>query len=195
MNPNGKVINNEHINSSTADLTIDNGYSFGPVTRTAAWAFMAFGVLAMYFGGGGIFFGILVTLAGLFALTSKHGTQLCFSNNCMREYGAFFGIKTGKWFPTHGLPDITVMKLGRKREVAIMIPVVGNVSPGFEMDATVNEVYLLSSNHRKRVLIKVCKSSKEGFAFAKDLAEKMGKKLVEFNPQISEASKAIKNRR
>jgi len=186
-----------HGSNSKADLTIDNGFSFGPATRAAAWAFIAFGIMAIYWGGGGIFFGVLVSLAGIFALTSKHGTQVSFSNNYIREYSVVFGVKSGKWKSTIALPDLTVMKLGRKREVGNFIPSMpgSTLATGFEMDATVNEIYLLTADHRKRVLIKVCKSTKEAFAFAKDLAAKMEKNLVSFNPKISEASKAIKARR
>lgn len=191
MKENDSLVDENPAIHSTADITIDNGYNFGPATRATAWAFLAFGVFAIYMGGGGIFIGIFTILAGFFALTSKNGTQVCLSNGYIREYSAVLGLKTGKWQTTAALPDITVMKLGKKRETAGFIPgLPGMPTVGMEMDASVNEVYLLSADHRKRVLLKVCNSAKEGFEFAKDLALKMGKNVVEFNPKISEVTLA-----
>ena len=84
------------------------------------------------------------------------------------------------------LPDITVMKLGKKAGI------VGIRTGGITMerDVSVNEVYLLSANHRKRILVKVCQSQKEGVEFAKEIAQKMGKNFVAFNPPVSEKTKA-----
>jgi hypothetical protein len=183
-------------NSSVADITVDNGFNFGPATRTGAWLFAAFGLYGIYMGGGGIFFGVFLLLAAIFALTSKHGVQISLSNNYIREYSSVFGIKSGKWKSTLGLTDITVIKLGKKIRMGNFLPAVVATPVGsIEIDASVNEVYLLTADHRKRILVKVCKSAKEGFEFAKEISSRMGKNLVNFNPKISEATKAMKARR
>lgn len=186
MSEDDKIIDGDSITNSKADLTIPNGYSFGPATRMTAIGLLIFGCFAFYMGGGGYFIGPTIIVASLFALTAKHGTEISYSNNYIREYSVSFGFKTGKWIPTIMLPDITVLKLGKKAGVASFRT--GGIA--LERDASVNEVYLLSANHRKRILVKVCQSQKEGVEFAKELAQKMGKNFVAFNPPVSEKSKA-----
>jgi len=186
MIENDKIIDGDSITNSKADISISNGFSFGPATRAMAVAMLILGFFAFFMGGGGYFIGATIIMASLFALTAKHGTEISFSNNYIREYSWSFGFKTGKWIPTIMLPDITVMKLGKKAGI------VGIRTGGITMerDVSVNEVYLLSANHRKRILVKVCQSQKEGVEFAKEIAQKMGKNFVAFNPPVSEKTKA-----
>lgn len=97
-----------------------------------------------------------------------------------------FGIKSGKWESSLLLPDLCVLKIGKTQSVANSRT--GGI--GTDMDVSKNEVYLLSANHRKKILIKTCDSKAKAVAFAEDLAQKMGKNFVEFNPKISEQTKA-----
>ena len=178
------LIDSDNITKFNPDIVIKNGFSFGPVTRLVSGVLIVFGALAIISGGGGYFLGPIICLAALFA--SSYGAEISLSNNYIREYTSTFGFKTGKWVSTIGLPDIAVMKLGKTRGVA-------NIRTGgtaFEVDASANEVYLLSANHRKRVLVKVCQSRSDGVEFATQLAKQMGKNFVPFNPSVSEKSKA-----
>jgi hypothetical protein len=186
MSSTDTLVDNDHITNSKADISIDNGFSFGPATRIVAVALIIFGVLALLSGGPGFFLGPLVLLAALFAVTSKHGVEISFSNNYMREYGQALGIKTGKWMSTITLPDIAVLRLAKRQ--GVVNPATGGMA--MDRDVSANEVYILSANHRKKVLLKVCKSKNEAEEFAKMLAGKMGKNFVPFNPVVSESTKA-----
>lgn len=186
MSNSNELVDNDHISNSKADISISNGFNFGPATRMIAGIMISLGVFAILSGAAGYFLGPVIMLAGFYALTSKFGTEISLSNNYIKEYSALLGIKSGKWQSTLMLPDICVIKLGKTRSVANART--GGI--GAEVDASVNEVYLFSANHRKRILIKTCKSKKEADEFAKDLAQKMGKNYTAFNPQISEQTKA-----
>ncbi|MBI3133233.1 MAG: hypothetical protein HYZ14_01025 [Bacteroidetes bacterium] len=186
MGTNDQLVDNDHITNSTADIRISNGFSFGPATRLVAGVMVVLGAFALLSGGAGFFLGPIILLAALFALTSKFGTEISLSNNYIKEYSVAFGIRSGKWQSTLMLPDLCVIKLGKTRGVANTYT--GGI--GTEVDASKNEVYLLSANHRKKVLMKVCNSKKEAENFARDLAQKMGKNYVPFNPKISEQTKA-----
>jgi len=186
MSKNDQLVDNDHISNSKADISISNGFSFGPATRFLAGILAAFGLLAVLTGGPGLFVGPVICLMSFFALTSKFGTEISLSNNYIREYGSVFGIKSGKWESSLLLPDLCVLKIGKTQSVANSRT--GGL--GTDMDVSKNEVYFLSANHRKKILIKVCNSKAEALNFAQDLAQKMGKNLAEFNPKISDQSKA-----
>jgi len=186
MSNNDQLVDNDHISNSKPDIRISNGYSFGPATRLVAGVLLILGLLATLSGRGGYIIGPIISLAALFALTSKFGTEISLANNYIREYAVVFGIKGGKWQSTLLLPDLCVIKIGKTRSVASART--GGI--GAEVDASENEVYLFSANHRKRVLIKTCKSKKQAIDFASELAQKMHKNFVDFNPKISDQSKA-----
>ncbi len=180
------ILDDGEIRSFTIDVSVDNGYNFGTTTRFVAWLMLAFGLVFLVNGGPGYFIGPVVLLASTFVLTSKYGTHICLSNKYIREYSTLYFFKRGNWIPTHTLPDVSVLRIGRA---------IGQVrySTGAEInsvDVTMSEVYLLSQNHRMKVLLKVCKSTKEANLFAAEMAEKMGKNFVPFNPVISEKTKA-----
>ncbi len=186
MSKKDQLVDNDHISNSKADISISNGFSFGPATRFVSALLAVFGVFALLTGGPGLFVGPVITLMALFALTSKFGTEISLANNYIREYGSVFGIKSGKWESSLMLPDLCVLKIGKTQSVANSRT--GGI--GTDMDVSKNEVYLLSANHRKKILIKTCDSKAKAVAFAEDLAQKMGKNFVEFNPKISEQTKA-----
>lgn len=186
MSKNDQLVDNDHISNSKADISISNGFSFGPATRFLAGILGVFGVVAVLTGGPGLFIGPVLILMSLFALTSKFGTEISLSNNYIREYGSAFGIKSGKWESSLLMPDLCVLKIGKTQSVANSRT--GGIAT--DLDVSKNEVYLLSANHRKKILVKVCNSKAEGLKFAQELAQKMGKTVAEFNPKISEQTKA-----
>jgi hypothetical protein len=176
----------EELTNCKADLKFHNGYGFGSTTRGVAGVLILLGVFAIISGGAGFFIGPVITLACIYALTSTYGTEISLSNQHVREYHTAFGIKSGKWVPTSTFPDIAVMRIGKSKGVV-------NYRTGgtaLEVDASANEVYLLSANHRAKILLRTCKSKSEAEKFATEIAEKMNKKFVTFNPVISEKTKA-----
>lgn len=191
MHKDTDLIDNESITNHSADITVKNGFSFSSITRTLGVCLLVLSLLAISSGGGGLIIGSVIFLASLFAITSTHGVEISLSTNYIREYSSAFGIKSGKWQSTLLLPDICILTIGKTVTMPGGSMAMGTMvgASNIELDATKTEVYLMSANHRKRVLIKICKSKREADSFAQELAQKMNKRLAVFNPQISEQSK------
>lgn len=185
MNELKDTLDSGSITESKADITFKNGFSFGQGLRIALGILGFFGLMALISGGAGFIIGPIIVSISAYVLTSTYGTEISLSNNYVRAYTRSFGIKRGKWVPTVLLPDMTVLKMGKAMG---MNQVFG---PGeVKIESTVYEVYLLSANHRKRILLKETTDGKEAFIVAQELSEKMGKNLVAFNPVISKATRA-----
>ncbi|MCB9222883.1 MAG: hypothetical protein H6582_01795 [Crocinitomicaceae bacterium] len=180
-----EIIDNSEISDHTADITYNNGFSFSFMPRILAVIFLLMGITMLLSGGIGYYMGSVATFVSLFALTSTHGVDVCLSSKYVREYHKrFFFFKTGKWKSTYTYPDICVLKLGKSSTISDLT---GGVTT--TLDASMNEVFLMSANHRKRIFVKTCKSLKEAVEIAEFLAEKLDKKVAPFNPEISEKTK------
>ncbi|MEO9531912.1 MAG: hypothetical protein ABJG68_15835 [Crocinitomicaceae bacterium] len=186
-----ELIDNGSISEHTVDLTYKNGLSFTGNTRLLGFIVILMGPIAIFTGDvAGLVIGPVLVLGGGFVLTSQYGTDICLSNKYVREYNKVFFIKTGKWRTTAPYTDICITKIGKTQTRADMT---GAVST--EIDVSKNEVYLFTSDHRKRFLLKVCKSAKEAAKIADELAEKLDKKVAIFSPKLSSATKARLQRR
>lgn len=177
-----EVLDNAGIIAHQSDIQIDNGASFTPRIKFMAAIFGFAGILSCFSGAGGLIFGLLVIFGSLFILTSRYGTDISLSTNYVREYHKrFFFWKSGKWLPLSAFSDICILKLGRKRTSSDLTMMVST-----DIDVSKNEVYLMTHDHRRRFLLKICQSQKEALAFAEEMCEKLNKKLAKFNPQISQ---------
>ena len=145
-----ELIDNSQITGHQADIVIDNGYSFTSRLRIAASLFGILSVLMIFSGGPGIIIGPLIFLGCSFLLTSKHGVDISLKTGYVREFGEkFFVFKSGKWLPLAAYSDICILKLGKTRRHS---DITGGVST--DIDASKNEVYLMTYDHRKRFLLK-----------------------------------------
>lgn len=184
------TIDSDLITGSKADLTYKNGYTFSFGLRVAISILSVFGVFAIVSGGPGYIIGPIILFFGSYALTSTYGTDVSLSNNYVRVYSSSYGIKRGKWVPTVLMPDITVLKMGKS---VGMNQIFG---PGeVKLEKAVYEVYVLTANHRKRLLLCETESGKTAFETAKMLADKMEKNLVQFNPIISQRTRNMRYER
>ena len=167
-----------------SEIEIDNGHSFTKNLRIASAVFLLVSVLMLLTGGAGFIIGPVLFLGATFLLTSKHGADISLSTNYVREYHKkFFVFKSGKWLPLAAYSDICILKLGKTRRHT---DITGMVST--DIDSSQIEVYLLTHDHRRKFLLKICKSGKEATDFADEMAEKLGKKITAYNPQISKQS-------
>lgn len=189
---NDELLDNDQTNLHTAEISFKNGRSFSGMVRFFGVALMLVGCSAiMSLSIGGIFIGLIIFGGGGFLFTSTYGTDICNRTNHVREYHEIFFIKTGKWKSAAPYSDICIIKLGK---TAIRSDLAGTNSTG--IDVSKSEVYLMTYDHRKRFLLKVCNSAKEAVKEAEFLADILDKKMTVFNPQISEATKArLRHRR
>lgn len=183
MNSKNDIIDAAQIIRADIDLSYRNGYAFSRGLR-ATLGFLGFlGLLAILSGDSGLIIGPIILVIAIYILTSTYGTEITLEKNYIRNYTTSFGIKKGKWLPSLNYPDITILKTGKGVQ---MNQVFG---PGkVELKEDVYEIHLLSANHRKRILIKEVKNLKDAFILAEELANKMDKNLVQFNPKISQAT-------
>ncbi|MEX1000874.1 MAG: hypothetical protein WDZ35_02035 [Crocinitomicaceae bacterium] len=178
---NDELLDNDPISKHTVDISYNNGHTFGVSPRVFAGIFTLFGLLMILSGGAGFFVGPLVLLIGLFVLTSIVGTDICYRTKYVREYHKRFFIKTGKWKSTQTYPDLCILKLGKSKRQSDMSSAVST-----DIDISKNEVYLMTANHRKRILIRTCDNLAQAKETAELLAEKLGKSIQPFRPAITQ---------
>lgn len=186
-----ELLDDESISNHQVDKSISNGSSFDNRMIFFGVGMLIFGVLALSGGNAGFILGPILLLAGGFILTSQQGVDLSLSTNYFREYHQrFFLFKSGKWLPLSAFSDICVLKIGRSKTVGDLT---GTVTT--DLDASKNEVFLMTHDHRKRLLIKSCNSFKEADQFAKNLAEELGKNYTKYNPKLTEKTRQRLSRR
>lgn len=180
-----ELLDNKGITDHKAEIEIINGHSFTKNLRIAAGAFTLVGVLMILTGGPGFIIGPPILLGCIFLLTSQHGTEISLSTNYVRNFHKkLFFFKSGKWLPLNAYSDICILKIGKTRRHQ---DITGMVST--DIDSSEIEVYLMTHDHRKRLLLKACKSGKEAQEYANEMAEKLDKKLAAYNPQMSAKTK------
>lgn len=180
------LIDNAGSKEHSADISYKNGMSFSGMTRFFGVALLIVGFSALVSGSiAGFVIGLVLIGGGGFICTSSYGTDISTSTNHAREYHQIFYIKTGKWKTIAPYSDLCVIKIGK---TAKRTDLTGANSTG--LDKSKNEVYLMTYDHRKRFLVKVCNTVREANEESEFLADALDKKVAAFNPKISEATQA-----
>jgi hypothetical protein len=183
---NDDLLDSNHIRDHTADVTFKNGKSFSSMTRFFGAAILIVGLGLLLAGSvSGFILGLILIGGGGFIFTSTYGTDISTSTNYIREYHQIFFVKTGKWKTSAPYSDICIIKISK---TAIRSDLAGANSMG--IDISKNEIYLMTHDHRKRFLLKICKTSKEAAKEAKQLADVLDKKLAVFSPALSAVTQA-----
>ena len=108
---------------------------------------------------------------------SRHGVHISFKTKSISQFDYSISFSRKKWKPTEVLPDICILKIGRKDVVH------GRFCSGtVSTDSSKNEVYFMTRDHRHRLLIKTGDSVQEAKETADYLSKKLDKKVVLFNP-------------
>ena len=174
-----------------AELTYKNGAVFNKTMRILLGVICSFLLLAVLtLNIVPILIGLVFFPIGIYAFTAFHGTEISFSDCAVRAYTSSYGVKKGRWESTNLLPDITVMA----NSAGV---VMSNMYAGGHtvLKTKIYQVVLLSANHRKKVIVCEKTDPDQAFEVAKMLAEKMDKKIVEFNPVISQQTMDRRYRR
>jgi hypothetical protein len=178
---NEELLDNEEISNHSSDIQIKNGSSFSFRIKGLAILILFMGVLTTSVGGFTSVIGLALIFAAIFIITSRYGVDISLSTNYVREYHKRFFIKKGKWLPLAAYSDICILKIRKTRTTSDITGVAST-----KLDASKNEVYLMTYDHRRRFLLKICKSQKEAIAFAEEMCETLEKKLSIYNPKISQ---------
>lgn len=188
------VLDNDEHDNHTIDYTFNHGASFGAPARIAASIFGVFFSIIFFLSiinGAilGVFISLLFLIPILFVITAHTGVMLCVQSKYFKEYSTFVGVKYGKWKSSRGLTDVAILTIRKRKRVSSAFG-----AGAIDIENKETGIYFLIPNHRKRVLIKVCKYKNEADQSGKDLADVLGKKFTVFNPEVSEASKARRYR-
>jgi hypothetical protein len=132
-----------------------------------------------------IFAGLALLLITGFIVFSKNGICISANTKNYKSYISFLGIKFGKWQQLNGYTDIALLR----KTVSIRAFSRANVSAETSLE-TYFEICLLSPNHRKKLIVARFKDDEIAFDAAHKMAEKLNMKYAEYNPIISDATKA-----
>jgi hypothetical protein len=125
------------------------------------------------------FIGSISLILGLFLATAKDGIILNKENNKFKKAIFFLGLEPGSWKSLERFTDISILT--------------GNIGLGFYRLITsrnssafhskkVFEVYMLSENHRERIILKRYKQEDKAAVFSQDIAHRLGMELTVFSP-------------
>lgn len=185
-----ETLDSDSISNHKAELSISNGMSFDSRIMVAAVIGVLLALAMLLSGGPGYLFGPALLFGSSFVFTSSYGTDISLTTNYAREYNKRFGFKTGKWLPMAAYSDIVILKIGRSQKTSDFT---GAVST--KIDVSKNEVYLMTHDHRKRLLLKVCNSYEDAIKFSEEISNKLDKKVAVFNPKLTQKTRERLQRR
>jgi hypothetical protein len=125
-----------------------------------------------------------IVLLGSFMWSSSYGIQIDVEQNKFREYASIFGIKYGEWKSLDKTPFISIVK-GRS---GMTVYSRSNRSTSVVDDRY--EVCLLNNSHRARVVIQKFENKNTAMNYANEIASKLDKTVVQFNPVVSQKTKS-----
>ncbi|HEY6160536.1 MAG TPA: hypothetical protein VI112_04915 [Bacteroidia bacterium] len=128
---------------------------------------------------GRFIFGTLLTVVSAFAATLGSGVYIDTANRKMKQYSSSFGIKRGEWRGMEAYPFLTLFKSN------LVSSVQSRGGATLNLAETVFDVYLLSANHRERILVYSCESKEKADQMARVLGKKLEKQVVIYNPKSS----------
>ena len=155
-------------------IKFDHGHSFPAPLRIGGGLFTLFGIIGVIELS---VFALALLLVGLYILSSRTGMILDTENRRFMEYTELFMIKRGKWKELIGYPDLAVLRIQYgARTMTRGMQQIDNKEVYFE-------VFMLTANHRKRVLISKHPDIASAQEKAKELAGLLGLNYVKFQPK------------
>ncbi len=158
------------------------GNSFPPAMVFAGYVIIAVGLVLMW-ESPSAGFGVAV-FGGLISLT-RSGMLVDFTNKKYKDYTSFFGIRQGNWNSLDAYPYISVLH----RKVTTTAFSRAN-RPTTTGSKTYYDIFLLNSTHRKKLMIKRHMERDQAIIDAKELAGKLGLQLTDYNPAVSQKTRA-----
>lgn len=146
------------------------------------YVILFFGVLALLASGSWValvFSFVLLTLGGFLALT-RTKTVIDTDKHRIKMVTSLFFVPTGKWVEMQKYPEISVLKSRRGFRAYG-----GRSNQSTANVQTYFDVMLLSSNHRKKLVLATHDGYEKALEEAHKLAGQLGKPVVKFAPKIS----------
>ena len=114
----------------------------------------------------------------LMPLTCSWGTELDLKRRLVREYNSIYWMQSGCWRSFKGFDHIVISE--------------GNLGTSWWkklLRKSKPSVYLMTPDHRHRILISINKDKTEAIRMAKDLAKYTGCEIHEFNPKLTKSKR------
>lgn len=122
--------------------------------------------------GGGIILAI-----GLVLAFWKMGVQIDPVKKQIRRYDGFLGIRIGKWESLDKYPYLSVLRKKKRHTMMEELTIAE-----LEYDSVEFEVYLLSRNHLRRIMVYTNQVHKKSLEKVRDLSTELDLPFVKYNP-------------
>lgn len=168
--------------------SLDNNFGkvFPPAIVYGSYLIFALGIYSTLFN----FFGLLFVLLGAFGAFARNGMLLNPEKDSYKSYTWFLGLKLGSWQSMEGYSDLSILKSKQSTKAYSRAMIETETS-----NEEFYDIYLLSKNHRKKLLIKRSSLYDQAKIEAELLAQALNRPLVPYQPQLSAATQARRARR
>jgi len=152
-------------------------------------------LIAGLFALAGIVSAVEIPLIGLALISissiiwsGSYGFEINSKDSTYREYVSIIGIRRGQWFSLEKFPFVAILKV---REGTVMY------SQTNRSNTLIDDsfgVYLLTSSHRKRVLIKKLDTRIRAERYIGEIAPLINKEITNFSPKLTQKTKMRRRR-
>ncbi|MEO6903029.1 MAG: hypothetical protein ABI315_07740 [Bacteroidia bacterium] len=151
------------------------GLAFPTSALIGGYLFLALGLIGLLSGH---LVGILVALVGGFVCFTYLGIEINIKNKTIRQYTSYFGFKKGATKDLTVFPFICIFKSNK------IYTTNSRSNRSVSYSEKTFDIYLLNQTHKEKILIKIEKGEDKAIQKAKEIADDMGIKLVQYNPVV-----------
>jgi len=151
------------------------GLAFPTPALIGGYLFLTLGLIGLLSGH---IAGLLVALVGGFVCFTYSGIEINIKNKTIRQYTSYFGFKKGETRDLTTYPFICIFKSNKTHTMY------SRSNRAVSYSETTYDLYLLNQTHKEKVLIKVEKGEDNAIKKAKEIADSIGIKLVQYNPEV-----------
>jgi hypothetical protein len=139
------------------------------------YLFLTFGIIGLVSGR---IVGLLIALLGAFICFTYSGIEINIGNKTIRKYTSYFGFKKGEMKDLTAYPFVCIFKSHKTHKVY------SRTNRALSYNEVTYDIYLLSQTHKERILIKIEKGEGNAIKSAKKIADDIGVKVVQYNPEV-----------
>lgn len=167
------------------NLNFSQGSPFNPSLVFVWYFFLLLGIMISFKN---LALGICIIILSIIVCFTRIGVQIDFRKSVIMEYHSLFGIKVGKWVSIKVYKFITILK---SHQVYT-----SNSRSGLSTKDSrlFYEVYLLDITHRNKLKVSKKKTIADAMVVRDLLSNKLSIPIVDYNPSISEKTKARKRK-
>jgi hypothetical protein len=151
------------------------GLAFPSSALIGGYLFLFFGIIGLL---NGRMVGILIAMLGAFVCFTYQGIEINIGNKTIRKYTAYFGFKRGQAKDLTAYPFVCIFKSNKTHKMY------SRTNRTLSYSEITYDIYLLSQTHKEKILIKIEKGEENAISAAKRIADDIGIKLVQYNPEV-----------